>query len=235
MSEREAVPPSTPSPRRRPARPGRAAPTPRAGRPPLVDRDAIIDAAIAVGFDRITSVAVAERLGVRQSTLYRHVATRDELVAAAVDRVVEKACWPVAGDDWRAYLLAAGDALWRLFAAHPGLAEEVMTARVPLTATVRRFDRMAVDLLGMGFDPHEAVLAVDLVWDLATEMAVSARRRAAGADPESWVDRLDPRLREPVRHALAGPREWFLRKLELAVDGCRLRVEAKATDEPEAG
>jgi AcrR family transcriptional regulator len=62
----------------------------RPGRPRrrVLSRDAIADAVIEVGFENLTLVAVAERLGVTHASLYGNVTDRDDLVIAAADRLI---------------------------------------------------------------------------------------------------------------------------------------------------
>ncbi|MFJ6806020.1 helix-turn-helix domain-containing protein [Streptomyces anulatus] len=78
----------------------------RMGRPPMADREAIIAAALGIGFARLTMPAVAERLGISHSTLYRYFPSRDALAAAAADHAVDAIEWPEPEDDWRAFLTA---------------------------------------------------------------------------------------------------------------------------------
>ena len=64
------------------------------GRPRLVDRDAVIAAVIAIGFEDLTLTSLAARLGVQHPTLYRHIRGREDAVLAAIDSVVESVDWP---------------------------------------------------------------------------------------------------------------------------------------------
>src|SRR5688500_1296978 len=79
---------------------------------PMPTRAAIPASATEVGFDKITLVEMAQRLGVKHSTLYRYFSTRDELVLAAVDRVVSRVEWPAPVPDWREYLTDTALAAW---------------------------------------------------------------------------------------------------------------------------
>ena len=67
---------------------------PRRGRPPKITRDQIIDAVLASGFSGLTIPALAQRLGVTTMTIYRHAATRSELLAMAWEKVLERHTWP---------------------------------------------------------------------------------------------------------------------------------------------
>ncbi len=88
--------------------------------------EAILDASAALldayGAGGLTMRSVADALGCRQASLYRHVRNREELVTLLADRAIRVASAPPPdGMDW------AGQAAWsaRLFRAHlrrhPGL------------------------------------------------------------------------------------------------------------------
>lgn len=214
----------------------------RMGRPPLVDREAIIRAALEIGFSRLTMPAVGERLGISHSTLYRYFRSRDDLVAAAVDHAVNAIEWPGPGEDWRAYLEETAWAHWRLYSAHIGLAREITALRVIGPALVKRDNQTGVHLLEYGFDPVDAVLVVDMLAELVTQAFLAAPEQADGADDDAvdvlqrrrqeligpWIDQYDPRLREVLVGAVSGPTAaWFERKLTLFLDGAAGRRAAR--------
>ncbi|WP_218131116.1 TetR/AcrR family transcriptional regulator [Lentzea albidocapillata] len=210
----------------------------RMGRPPLVDREAIIRAALEIGFSRLTMPAVGELLGVSHSTVYRYFRSRDDLAAAAVDQAVDAIEWPEPGEDWRAYLAETAWAHWRLYSAHIGLAREITALRVIGPALVKRDNQTGVHLLEYGFDPVDAVLVVDMLAELVTQAFLAApeqtgdavdllqRRRQELIGP--WIDQYDPRLQEVLVGAVSGPAAaWFERKLALFLDGAAGRRAAR--------
>ena len=74
-------------------------PETKAGRPARISRNAIAEAALDIGLGNATMVAIAERLGVDHSSLYRHVKGRDDILSAAIDAAVGRVDWtPVAQD-----------------------------------------------------------------------------------------------------------------------------------------
>ncbi|MFD3642442.1 MULTISPECIES: TetR family transcriptional regulator [Streptomyces] len=162
----------------------------RMGRPPMADREAIIAAALGIGFARLTMPAVAERLGISHSTLYRYFPSRDALAAAAADRAVDAIEWPEPDDDWRAFLTATAWAHWRLFAAHPGLAQEVTALRLTGPGLVGRENRTGVALLGYGFSAEDSVLIMDMLAELVTQAFLAVLPQGSddgepGGDPGS--------------------------------------------------
>ncbi|GIH99224.1 hypothetical protein Pta02_12330 [Planobispora takensis] len=204
----------------------------------------IADAALAVGFGNLTLTTVAERLSASHSALYRHVADREDLVAAAVDRVIQLAEWPEPGDDWRAYLSAQGWTVWRLLEAHPGLDRELLAlTRIP-RGLMARFGAAVQGLVGHGFTLEAAFLAADTVYDLAVSQSALAGQLDAPAG-ESTVradtagdlaDVAGPGIAPLLREALADPSHvWFTRKLELVLDGVAVRLAPPARHDGAGG
>ncbi|MEV5976600.1 helix-turn-helix domain-containing protein [Streptomyces sp. NPDC052114] len=216
----------------------------RMGRPPMADREAVIAAALGIGFSGLSMPAVGERLGVSHSTLYRYFPSRDALAAAAADHAVRAIEWPEAGDDWRAFLDATAWAHWSLHAANPGLAKEITALRLTCPALVDRDNRTGVVLLGFGFAPRDAALIVDMLAELVIqaflavppaprsgdggedarggsgEQSVDAVQRRRRELIEPWMSAFDPRLGHVLAEAVAGPpADWFERKLNLFLLG----------------
>jgi AcrR family transcriptional regulator len=215
---------------------------PKMGRPSLVDREAIVRAAVEIGFDELTMSAVGARLGVRHSTLYRYFGTRDALAAAAIDRCAASVDWPEPDGDWREFLRATAKSYWSLYERHAGLAVEVSTLRSTSAALVDIANRSGVTLLDLGFDAENAVLVVDMLGELVTQafLGASAAQPDAATTPASvvdssrgrrvelmrpWLDRYDPRLRDVLTEVIARPpARQFEKKLELFLDGVSRRA-----------
>ncbi|MFJ1782725.1 TetR/AcrR family transcriptional regulator [Streptomyces anulatus] len=220
----------------------------RMGRPPMADREAIIAAALGIGFARLTMPAVAERLGISHSTLYRYFPSRDALAAAAADHAVDAIEWPEPEDDWRAFLTATAWAHWQLFATRPGLAQEITALRLTGPGLVGRENRTGVALLGYGFSAEDSVLIMDMLAELVTQAFLAVLPQGSGGSgpgdgpgggPDDgaaaaieavrerrrellgpWMHTFDPRLRGVLADAVAGsPAAWFERKLDLFLDG----------------
>ncbi|OPC76557.1 hypothetical protein B4N89_46975 [Embleya scabrispora] len=205
-----------------------------AGRPARVDREAIVRAAVAVGFDRLAMTTVADRLGVRHSTLYRYFPTRDALAAAAMDHVVEHAAWPKRRDgDWRSHLEAYAHCHFALLTDHRGLAGEIASLSVDSPAYRARVHRTVEALTARGFAAEDAILAADLVAEQALFFFLAGQGSGTDAapGPEQAAERrrallaVAPPGADPVVHAamtriVTGPPEnWFARKLTTLLDG----------------
>ncbi|HEX7131938.1 MAG TPA: TetR/AcrR family transcriptional regulator [Iamia sp.] len=103
---------------------GRAARRPP-GRPARTSLDELVVAALDLGLDTFTLVAVAERVGVAESTVYGYVPTREALWSLAAARAFETLDVEAEADadGWEAYVdLVAGRTV-ELAQRHPGLRE----------------------------------------------------------------------------------------------------------------
>jgi AcrR family transcriptional regulator len=154
---------------------------PRIGRPPRVSRDAIVDAALELGFDAATITAVAARLRVEPSTLYRHVSGLADMLDTAADRALREAAWPAVpvGDAWRPFLEAYAEGIWALFERHPGLAGHLRTTQLAPPELLRHsllVSRYLHERLGLAV--REAAILVDTIGDLATDSFLTSRQLA---------------------------------------------------------
>ncbi|MFT3886678.1 MAG: TetR family transcriptional regulator [Arachnia sp.] len=210
------------------------------GRPPRVTREAIARAVLEVGFPRLTFAAVRERLGVGESTLFRHAKDRDELVRIGLDYAIAQVTWPPLEGPWREVIEAYAVAAWHAWAAHPGSATEATRGVVP-RGMLRLMDDLCAVLMRQGFSTENAVLACDVVFDLVTDNRRGIEHLdAATADPgpgraqlhELWAhDHGDadegsatPAERAAIHAALAAaitadPLDWFLGKLRVVLEG----------------
>lgn len=212
------------------AHPSTIGPRRRRGRPTALTRARIGDAAVEVGFVNLTMVAVAAKLGVTHTALYGHVADRDDLVLAAAERVADSIRWATYDGEWRTFLETEGFAMWDAFIEHPGLMNALeATGRLP-RSVLERFGSTCQVLVDHGFDPSDATLAVDTVYDLAIDASSrSARHRELDilqkqAMADELSEPLSDALRAEVRAAVTGAaRDWFARKLTLVLDGIETR------------
>ncbi|QOC91389.1 TetR/AcrR family transcriptional regulator [Micromonospora craniellae] len=215
----------------------------RSGRPRKITETDIADAVLAEGFAGLTVPAVAGRLGVSTMTLYRYTPTRAELLALAWDHVLDRTTWPEVTGSWREILHRHATTLWDLLATHPGAVTELSGSVVPPRMT-DLYDDLALALTERGFTAHEAVLAVDTAIDLTIDHRRGVEdlsRREDRASPDAreqlaalWTPLPDsPPGRAAVRAAMHEaiatlPRDWFIRKLDLMLDGLAARRVASA-------
>jgi AcrR family transcriptional regulator len=114
-------------------------------RPPL-SRERVLAAAVALadarGVEALSMRNLAQELGVVPMALYKHVASKDELLDGMVDLVVTEIDPPAGGTDWRTAMrrriLSARGALLR----HPWASRVIESRTEPTPAVVAYMDSM---------------------------------------------------------------------------------------------
>ncbi|MFT3853179.1 MAG: TetR/AcrR family transcriptional regulator [Ilumatobacteraceae bacterium] len=192
---------------------------------PRLSRTVIADAALALGFERLTVVAVAERLGVAPGALYRYVDDRDDLVIAAADRLYERMPFTVT-DDWRSFLEREAMARWSVAVAHPGAVRAVRDAGRASIEARARYARCLAAAAELGLSPADALLAVDAVVDLVLDAAQQVSwirrmdRESHGAEVVNrWVGDLGDGFVAAAQAIVADPERFFQRKLGVVLAG----------------
>jgi len=200
---------------------------------------------LEIGLDRATTSAVAERLGVDQSTLYRHIASREDMLDSAVGVAAARTAWPEPGDDWAQYLRDCAHAMWTMFSSTPGLAERLRgMASPPELLAAHVYDAVAYLHRRLEIPVREAALIVDTVGDLTTDsyLTVASLDRPTdgertfrdlaiaameAADPAAYGGAVASEYVVVFRDALGGPgapSTWWMDKVELVIDGVRHRI-----------
>lgn len=180
-----------------------------------IDEQSLVEAVFAVGFERLTLVAVAERLGTTHAALYHHVSDRASLVRLATQHLALALPSPDPALAWRPYVHFRAVSLWDMLERHPGLAAEMGLQAEPPPAVHAMWERDLAQLTTAGFTPEDAALALDTVIDLPFDVAARARTQArvglvdAPGKPQS--------------------REWFLRKLDIVLDGIAVGVAPRGS------
>lgn len=120
-------------------------------------REDVLRAAITIadveGLDAVSMRRVAAELGVGPMSLYRHVATKDELVAHMADEVFGQRELPTPGPDgWRAKLELISRLQWELCRRHHWLPRAISFTRpllMPNLAAYTEWTLRALDGLGL--------------------------------------------------------------------------------------
>lgn len=123
------------------SRPERGArgPAPTHGREAMVA--AAVDLADKGGLGAVSMRAVAGALGMAAGSLYRHLSSRDDLVALMVDRCVgELRPYPEGAGDWRDAMVLLARRQLELYRRHPWLTDAVAHAGAPGPNTLAWFD-----------------------------------------------------------------------------------------------
>ncbi|GIL25232.1 TetR/AcrR family transcriptional regulator C-terminal domain-containing protein [Actinocatenispora comari] len=170
----------SPEPIATPARRGGQRP-PRPATP--AGRDEVVHAAIALAdADGLTGVSmrrVATELGIATMSVYRHVASRDELVTLMLDTAIGERPLPdppPAG--WRARCEAAARAMWGFCQRHPWAAQALSMTRPQSIPNGMDYS----EWLLAAFDGYE--LELDTRFQLGLSVLMYTRGLAVNIEPE---------------------------------------------------
>ncbi|MER5635852.1 TetR/AcrR family transcriptional regulator C-terminal domain-containing protein [Kitasatospora sp. NPDC002227] len=175
---------------------------------PVLSREAIVREAVAMldadGVEALSMRKLGARLNAGATSLYRHIATKDELMELAVDEVIAEICVPaLVGDDWRAAVTEAAGGFRATALRHPWLSAVLGQAGLAyLGPNLMAFsERLATLFADAGFpEPSRAIDAV-LAFVLGmsvTEAAWLSTVARAGETETEFVARLMPAAREAV-------------------------------------
>lgn len=89
------------------------------GRPRRLTLDAIVDAACAVGVERLEMCFVAERLNTGVATLYGYVRGRDHLLELVAERMASQAMADTYGGTWQEVLRGHAALCFEMFKSKP--------------------------------------------------------------------------------------------------------------------
>jgi AcrR family transcriptional regulator len=114
-------------------------------RPPL-SRDRVLRAAVALadagGVDALSMRRLAQELGVVPMALYKHVASKDELLDGMVDLLVGEIDPPPAGTGWRTAIRRRVLSARRVWLRHPWASRVVESRTTPTPAVMAYMDSM---------------------------------------------------------------------------------------------
>jgi excisionase family DNA binding protein len=144
------------------ARPDRIEPTPDDRIRPSLQRDQVVEAAIAIldagGLEALTFRRLAAELDAGVATLYWHVENKNALLALSLDHVLGELGTSFAADPERAWDERLHDGLvdlWNVLRRHPWAASLAMRSADRGPNLLHYWDRGATLLFDAGFDERE--------------------------------------------------------------------------------
>lgn len=170
-----------------------------------------------------------------QSSLYRHITDRSDLVRLAVDYALERQKWPDSQPHWRQYLIDYTISLWRLLEQHPGLSQELKLMRPSPEKVITALTKVALDLLSFGFTAADANMAVDLLAHVTLDSMITEQifNSPGSANPTVREDSVrawqhqDERLAHDTRRTMEQSMfDNLLARVELILDGLETRLNA---------
>jgi DNA-binding transcriptional regulator YhcF (GntR family) len=176
-------------------KPGRNVP---GAREQELSRDRIVAAAMAMadaqGIEGLSMRGVASRLDVPAMSLYRHIASKDELVGAMTDRAMGEERFPdPPPQGWRARLELGARVEWAVYRRHPWLVRLFAVTRPrPLPNALRYAEWMLGALEGLGLDSHTMmrihITVHGYVSGIAANLEAEAQAAAeSGLTEEEWM------------------------------------------------
>ncbi|WP_179427211.1 hypothetical protein [Spelaeicoccus albus] len=210
----------------------------KVGRPAMITLDQIADAAI-LELDGITSTKVAERLGVGQSSLYRHITRSDDLARLAVDKALDAHQWPAKEGAWRDFLERTADAFLDFLTQYPGSCRALLELNPSPTALVNIATITAEYVVKQGLSPREANVAVNLIsvicldtvdrLDKNEQPMPDGQGKMIAAQQRKWESQANHELREDMQQLLhAKARTWMHERFDIVLDGLAGRLEKRA-------
>lgn len=131
-------------------------------------RDRILAAAMALadahGIETLSMRRLAQDLGVEAMSLYNHVANKDDILGAIVDRVVEEFETPMPGEPWQTAIRRSAMSAHEVLLRHPWAANPMLTGPAPGGARLGYMDALLGCLRDAGFSAdmtHHAYHALD--------------------------------------------------------------------------
>ncbi|UNO41132.1 TetR/AcrR family transcriptional regulator [Streptomyces sp. MST-110588] len=179
---------------------------------PALSREQIVSEAVglldAEGLEALSMRRLGTRLGAGATSLYRHVANKDELIELVVDEVYGELEVPDAEDpaSWRAAAGRSAHSLREMTLRHPWVASvlgQVGLAHLGPNLT-RVSERMLAVFQAAGFTVEEADRAMStviayVIGMTTSEAAYLSMLARSGRSEREWLEQLRPAAEEAVR------------------------------------
>lgn len=168
---------------------------------PALSRAAIVREAVAAldaeGIEQLSMRKLGTRLNAGATSLYRHVATKDELMELAIDEVFAEITVPDPGPDWRAGVTEAAISFRATALRHPWLSSVLAQAGLAYLGPnlMAHSERLAALFAAAGFaEPDRAIdtLLAYVIGMSTTEAAWLTTVARSGETEAEFVARLLP-------------------------------------------
>ncbi|MFZ0088681.1 MAG: TetR/AcrR family transcriptional regulator C-terminal domain-containing protein [Solirubrobacteraceae bacterium] len=183
------------------ASPGGGSPERRRGRPPRIDREAVLDAATRLldgeGVEALTMRRLASELGVSVMAPYRYVGSKDELLMVLLDRLAARLVYPPRPPDPKGAMLVLWSTIYNSLAEHPWVPEVLARRRMMASSVLGAIEEIHAALRAAGLSIQEAVRAYRLMWNftlgsllvragVSSESPSEQRALRSAPDPERY-------------------------------------------------
>ncbi|BBX25730.1 TetR family transcriptional regulator [Mycolicibacterium alvei] len=165
---------------------------PRRGRPPRIDKRAIVAAVVEIGSENVTMRLVAEHLGVSVPGLYHHVKNQDELLLLAAESALVTSPPPrYAGEHWATWMRSYALYIRTVLASQPALVEKFVSGGVRDEMEMECNGAAVEALTEHGLAPDDAMA----VWAAVSAMAIGSvteahREHLHAESGQPWLARI---------------------------------------------
>jgi AcrR family transcriptional regulator len=199
----------------------------RRGRPPAIDREAVLEAALrlldAEGVEALTMRRLASELGVSAMAPYRHVGSKDDLLMVLVDRLAARLEYPPRPQDPKRAILVLWSTIYDGLAERPWVPEVLARRRMMAPSVLGAVEEIHVALLSAGLSTAAAAQAYRLMWNF-TLGSLLVRAGAEGPSRQRELRGAPDPERFPTLAAVAAAwraaddRDTYLEDLEAPID-----------------
>lgn len=200
-------------------------------RTPLLSTDRIADAAMELVDESAPFGvnAIARRLGVTPSSLYNHVAGRDEIVELMRGRLVQRYTAEPLDGTWDEVVERVLRAQRRMYAEHPFLIPLIVGKTITDPSVISSYDRLASALAEAGFPEDDVLEVIGIIDAFSIGFGLDLASPDDVWRPETPTETLG-RLVEAGARGTARSDRAFEGGLELLLDGLRLRLARYEAD-----
>lgn len=207
------------------------------GRPANISLDLIIEAALDIGFHGISMHAIARKLDVAVSALYRHVGSKENLLLMCTDIVSQKISLPET-TSWQDHLKVLARSYRKVTLSMPGSVEFVREVGLTTPAACVVVDRSIGVLRQSGFPGDLAYMTCIGMISHATDMALHEEqdRRNAGLRGGQEAEEVLRQMNQDypnIGWALSGDfnldrEKYFELGLRVYIDGIEIALRERA-------
>jgi len=200
-------------------------------RTPLLSTDRIADAAMALVDEGAPFGvnAIARRLGVTPSSLYNHIAGRDEIVELMRGRLVQRYIPESRDGTWDQVVERMLRAQRRMYAEHPFLIPLIVGKTITDPSVIASYDRLASGLAEAGFHEDDVLEVIGIIDAFSIGFGLDLASPDDVWRPEAPTEILGRLVEAGARGAARSDRA-FEAGLELLLDGLRLRLARYEND-----
>jgi AcrR family transcriptional regulator len=200
------------------------------GRPPTIDREAVLVAALRLldheGVEALTMRRLATELGVSAMAPYRHVGSKDELLMVLVDRLAARLIYPPRPRDPKRAIVVLWSTIYDSLAEHPWVVEVLARRRMMAPSVLGAIEEIHAALHNAGLPIEAAVRAYRVMWNFTLgSLLVRAGASSETRSQQRELRRAPDPKRYPMLAAAAAAwtsaqgRDTYRKDLETLIDG----------------